>query len=94
MTQVLFVSGDDLSALAFEEKYNGKPVGDVIPTLDYVNGEVIATANANTLVQYELMEFDMEATEVLLKFCENVKSKGNYQTNSFYAENHVLGEIY
>ncbi len=55
-TRVLFIGGDNFAALAFQEKYNGSLISDVIPKLDFENGENIANYDEsvvrNTIENY------------------------------------------
>lgn len=97
MAKVLFVGGDDFAALAFQEKYNGSLISDIIPKLDFENGENITNYDESIHVSYELKEFNVVADDNLLSLLQAVKDKSDYdylKGRNYYPENHIVGNRY
>lgn len=98
MTKILFVSGDDYAALAFEEKYKGQLVSDILPKLDTEDGEEIPQDDEySAQITYEIKEFEVIADEALLQYTQALKDESDYDMlkhSNYYPENAIIGKRY
>ena len=98
MTKILFVSGDDYAALAFEEKYKGQLVSDILPKLDLILGEKITKEEGYVVeVDYRVKEYDVVANDSLLYYLQEIREIGNrdqLRHENHYPENAIVGKLY